>query len=50
MVELKETKGRLQCHLCLTLTAQALVPWWNQMHICIFESSQLKGPYVGNLL
>ena len=30
--------------------AQVLVPCWNQMHVHIFESSQLEGPYVGDLL
>ena len=30
--------------------AQVLVPRWNQIHIRIFESSQLEGAYVGDLL
>ena len=29
------------------LMAQVLVPCWNQMHILIFESSQLEGSYLG---
>ena len=32
------------------LMAQVLVPCWNQMHITIFESLQLEGSYVGDLL
>ena len=55
MVELKdhqqqEMEGKLQFHSCLTLMAQVLVPCWNQMHVRIFESSQLECSYVGNLL
>ena len=46
----QEMEGKLQFHSHLTLMAQVLVPCWNQMHICIFESSQLEGSYVGNLL
>ena len=52
MVELKdcqqqETESKLQFHSQLTLMAQVLVPCWNQMHICIFESLQLEGSCVG---
>ena len=48
MVELKDrqqqgTEGKLQLYSCLTLMAQVLVPCWNQMHIQIFEISQLEG-------
>ena len=52
MVELKqqEMEGKLQFHSHLTLMAQVLVPCWNQMHVCIFESSQLECSYVGDLL
>jgi len=32
------------------LMAQALIPCWNWMYICIFESSQAEGSYVGDLL
>ena len=46
----QEMEGMLQFHSRLTLMAQVPVPCWNQMHICIFESSQLEGSYVGNLL
>ena len=42
--------GGLQFHSLLTLMAQVLVPCWNQMHICIFESSKIEGSYVGDLL
>ena len=45
-----ETKGKLQFHSRLMLMAQVLVPCWNQMHVRIFESSQLEGLYVGDLL
>ena len=46
----QEKKGNLQFHSGLTLMAQVLVPCWNQVHICIFESSQSEGSYVGDLL
>ena len=54
MVELKdhqqqEMEGNLRFHSCLTLVAEILVPCWDQMHIH-FESSQLDGLYVGDLL
>ena len=54
MVELKdrqqqETECKLQFHSRLTLMAQVLVPCWNQIHVRIFESLQLKGLYVGDL-
>ena len=54
MAELKarqqqETEGKLQFHSRLTLMAQVLAPCWNQMHVRIFESSQLEGSYVGDL-
>ena len=44
MVDLKddqqqETEDKLQFHSCLMLMAQALIPCWNWMYICIFESS-----------
>jgi len=39
----QEIEGKLQFYSCLTLMAQVLVPCWNQMHIQIFESSQLEG-------
>ena len=42
--------GKLQFHSCLMLMAQVLASCWNQMHISIFESSQLEGLYVGDLL
>ena len=43
MAELKdgqqwETEGELQCLACLTLIAQVLVPFGNQMHSHLFES------------
>ena len=55
MVELKgrqpwETEGELHCRSLLTLTAQGLVPCWNQMHIHIVESLQLEDSYGGDLL
>ena len=55
MVELKgrqpwKTEGELQCRSPLTLTAQGLVPCWNQMHIHIVESLQLEDSYGGDLL
>ena len=55
MVEMKdhqkqETEGELQFHSRLTWVARNLVPCWNQMHICIFESLQLEGSYVGDLV
>ena len=43
-------EGKLQCCSYLTLMVQVLVPYWNQMHICIFESLQLEGSCVGDLL
>ena len=54
MVELKdgqqqETEGKLQFHSYLMLRAQVLVPSKNQMHVCIFESSQHEGLHVGHL-
>ena len=47
MVELKghqqqEMEGRLQCHSHLMLMAQVLIPCWNEIHVSICESSQLK--------
>ena len=42
--------GKVQFHARLTLMAQVLVPCWNQMYVPIFESSQLEGLYVGDLL
>lgn len=32
------------------LMAQALIPCWNWMYICILESSQAEGSHVGDLL
>ena len=32
-----ETEGKLQCHSHLMLMAQVLVPYWNVMHVRIFE-------------
>ena len=46
----QEMEGKLQFHSCLTMMAQVLVPCWNQMHISFFESSQLEGSHVENLL
>ena len=43
-------EGKLQFHARLKLMAQVLVPCWNQMHVCVFASSQLVRLYVGNLL
>ena len=43
-------EGKLQCHSPLMSVAQALAPCWNQMHNHIFESSQLEGLYIGELL
>ena len=55
MVEVKdgqqeEMEGKLQFHSHLMLMAQVLVPCWNQVHVCSFESSQLEGSYVRDLL
>ena len=55
MVELKncqqwEMEGKLQFHSCMMLMGQVLVPCWNHMHVPIFESLQLEGSYVGDLL
>ena len=50
MVEQQETEGKLQFHSCLMLMAQVLVPCWNQMYVPIFESSQLEGLYIRDLL
>ena len=36
--------------LTQTLMAQVLAPCWDQVHMCIFESSQSEGSYVGDLL
>ena len=41
--------GEVQFYSGLTLMAQVLVPWWNQMHVHIFESLQLEGSNVGDL-
>ena len=43
---------RRQVAVLLTpdLMAQVLVPWWNWIHVRTFESSQLEGLYVGDLL
>ena len=46
----QETEGKLQFHSCLMLMAQVLVPCWNQMYVPIFESSQLEGLYIRDLL
>ena len=43
-------EGRLQFHACLMLMTQVLVPCWNQMHVCISESSQFECLYVENWL
>ena len=45
----QETEGKLQFLSCLMLMEQVLLPCWNQMHVCTFESSQLEGSYVGDL-
>ena len=55
MVELKdhhqqEMEGELPFDSHLTLMAQVLVPCWSQMHARVFESLQLEGLYVGDLL
>ncbi|TEA36642.1 hypothetical protein DBR06_SOUSAS310018, partial [Sousa chinensis] len=36
------TKGKLHFHSRLTLMAQVLVPCWNQLHIRLFERSQIE--------
>ena len=46
----QEMEGKLQSHSHLPLMAQALAPYWHQLHVCIFENSQLEGLYVGDLL
>ena len=43
-------EGTLQFHSRLILLAQVLVACWNQIHLSIFESLQLEGSYVGDLL
>ena len=55
MVELKgrqqqETEDQLQWPSHLTWMEQVLAPCWNLIHILIFESSQLEGSYVGDLI
>lgn len=55
MAELKhrqqqEMEGKLQSHSHLPLMAQALAPYWHQLHVCIFENSQLEGLYVEDSL
>ena len=55
MAELKhrqqqETEGKLQSHSHLPLMAQVLAPCWHQLHVCIFENSQLEGLYVEDSL
>lgn len=42
----QEMEGKLQSHSHLPLMAQALAPYWHQLHVCIFENSQLEGLYV----
>ena len=46
----QETEGKLHFHSRVTLMAQVLVPCWNQMHVCTFESLQLDGWHVADLL
>ena len=43
-------EGKLQFHSGLVLMAQVPVPCWNQMQAHIFESFQLEGSYVGDLV
>ena len=46
----QETEGKLQSHAHLPLMAQVLSPCWHQLHVYIFENSQLEGSYVEVLL
>jgi len=39
--------GRAAVSLTPDLIAPVLVPCWDQMHILIFESSQLEDSYLG---
>ena len=55
MAELKhrqqqEMEGKLQSPSHLPLMAQVLAPYWHQLHVCIFENSQLEGLYVEDSL
>ena len=54
MTKLKDCQqqdtGQTTLSFCLTLMAQGLVPWWNQMHISIFEILQPEYSSVGHLL
>ena len=45
----REMEGRLQFHSDLTLMAQVLVLAGTR-YVCIFESSQPGGPYLGHVL
>ena len=45
-----EVEGKLQLQACLMLMTQVWVPCWNQMQVCISESSQFECLYVENLL